>query len=95
LRGDLEALRARGFGVSLTPGRGPLCARQHTLKALQVRGAMARRIRRVWHKLAGRQAAERGADPRPPQVLDIEVFEDANGDGGVKEAFLKDAALRR
>ena len=34
---------------------------------------MARRIHRVWHKLARRQAAERGAEPTPPRVLDIEV----------------------
>ena len=56
---------------------------------------MARQIHRVWHKVACRQAAERGAELTPPQVLDTEVFEDANGDRGVKEAFLKDAALRR
>ena len=55
---------------------------------------MARRIHRVWHKLARRQAARRGAEPAPPRVLDVEVFEDANGDGGAKVAFLEDATLR-
>ena len=34
---------------------------------------MARRIHRVWHKLARQQAAEGGAAVTPPQVLDVEV----------------------
>jgi len=43
-----------------------------------VREAKARQIYRVWHKLARQlarqQAARRGADLTPPQVLDIEVL---------------------
>ena len=52
MRGDLEALRPRVFGVSLTPGSGPLRGGEHTLEALRMREAIARQIYRVWHKLA-------------------------------------------
>ena len=77
LAGRSRGPAARGLrGVSRLKRR-PSIARQRTLKALRVRGAMARQIHRVWHKLARqlarRQAAEGGAELTPPQVLDIEV----------------------
>ena len=48
--------------------------RAYSLKALRMREAIARQIYLLWHKLARQQAARRGADLRPPQVLDIEVL---------------------
>ena len=52
--------------------------RAYSLKALRMREAIARQIYRVWHKLARQlarqQAARRGADLTPPQVLDLKVF---------------------
>ena len=59
-----------------------------------MREAVARQIYRVWHKPARRQAVRRGAALMPPGY-GPRGLEDANGDRGVKEAFLKDAALRK
>jgi hypothetical protein len=74
LRGDLEALRPRGFGASLAPGRSLYVEAIVPSKLSRYEAGIERGLYKALHELQRLQAARRAdGDAPPPLAIDVDV----------------------
>jgi hypothetical protein len=74
LRGDLEALRPRGFGASLAPGRSLYVEASVPSKLSRYEAGIERGFYKAPHELQRLQAARRAyGNLAPPAAIDVDV----------------------